>query len=102
VFEIFRNALPKYCSLTNPSDKFEFEDPISLGPIYGACNFSKNSNEIYSYSFLEPLLKLSQPDNLNYISIHAQNEADLKLNPIKEKSVSDYLVKIPYFNGGGF
>ncbi len=99
VVEIFRSQIPKLCSFTQLDDKIEYEDSLSLGPIYGACNLERIKGQ-YSYPFVEFFYKISQHDQMNMISLHAEHSNRLEPSLALESRMSNSTVRIPCVNGG--
>jgi hypothetical protein len=87
-------------SFLNLKDIIEYEDPISMGPIYCAFRITESIN-IHSYPFIDLFQKIASQDQLNVISISAEH-VDPQLNPQinLENKLSDIKVKVAYLNGG--
>jgi hypothetical protein len=87
-------------SFLSIKDCLEYEDSISMAPIYCAFRITDSVN-IHSFPFIDLFQKIASQDQLNVISISAEH-LDPQLNPqiALENKLSDIKVKVPFLNGG--
>lgn len=98
--KLTRGPIARIASFLSMRDALDYEDPVSLVPIYCAFKISESIN-IHSFSFIDLLQKIASQDQLNTISLSAEN-TDPQLNPHinLENKLSDLKIKVPYLNGG--
>lgn len=71
-----------------------------MGPIYYAINLDDNNNKNgYSNSIVKIINQICTNDQLNFISVNAQNSTQIN-NLNTEIKVSNSAVYIPYINRG--
>jgi hypothetical protein len=99
VVEVFRAAMPKLCSFVHVNDKIDFEDGLSLGPVYAACSIDRVKVE-FSYPFAEFFFKVAHNDQLSLVSQCAPQSARLEPSAAFESRMSNSSVRIPCINGG--
>ena len=95
-----RGPVPRIGSFLTIKDTIEYEDPISLVPIYCAFKITESVN-IHSFPFIDLFQKIASQDQLNTISLSAEH-VDPQLNPYitLENKLSDIKVRVPLINGG--
>lgn len=80
-------------------DSIEFEDPISLAPIYCAFDLNKsNTGNTYSKPIINIIHQICNIDHLNCLSL-SSNDPKLRHNLGSEIKISDAIVRVPYLNG---
>ena len=94
--------IPRIGSFLSIKDTIDYEDPISLAPIYCAFKISESVN-VHSFPFIDLFQKIASTDQLNTISLSAEH-VDPQLNPhiSLENKLSDIKIRVAYISGGIF